>query len=196
MSSKKYKEKIISLRKEGKTYNDICKILKCAKSTVSFHCKKENLSPKKIEIIKINDEISLDANNFYKENTLKNTISYINNKYGKISEKTIRTNLEPKNKTKKSSEQKKIDARLSVKKFRKKIRLKVVDYLGGKCSICGYNKCIDALHAHHMDMDKKKFGISARGYTNSWDKIKDEVDKCILLCANCHAEVHSVVAQR
>jgi hypothetical protein len=66
-----------------------------------------------------------------------------------------------------------------------------VEYKGGKCSSCGYNKCIAALEFHHLDPSKKDFSISSSGNTRSWNKVKEELDKCVLLCSNCHREVHT-----
>ena len=66
-----------------------------------------------------------------------------------------------------------------------------VDYKGGKCQICGYSRCLEALEFHHLDDTGKDFGISDMGYTRSWKRIKEEIDKCLLLCSNCHREVHS-----
>ncbi len=74
---------------------------------------------------------------------------------------------------------------------RKKLRMKAIEYAGGKCQKCGYNKCINALTFHHINPKEKEFGISARGLTRSWDKIKKEIEKCKLLCMNCHAEIHA-----
>lgn len=65
----------------------------------------------------------------------------------------------------------------------------LVDYAGGKCQRCGYDKSIRALEFHHTDPSKKDFGIS-RTLTKSITLLKNEVDKCILLCSNCHAEIH------
>jgi hypothetical protein len=78
----------------------------------------------------------------------------------------------------------------AVVKRRKRLREKAIKYKGGKCKICGYNKCWQALDFHHLDETKKTFGISAKGYTRAWEKVKDELDKCIILCANCHRELH------
>jgi hypothetical protein len=50
---------------------------------------------------------------------------------------------------------------------------------------------MEALEFHHLDGSRKDFGISSKGYTRSWSKIRDELDKCILLCANCHREIHA-----
>lgn len=66
-----------------------------------------------------------------------------------------------------------------------------VDYLGGKCNRCGYNKCIDALDFHHINPKEKDFNFSENGHCRSWERVKKELDKCELLCANCHREEHS-----
>ncbi|MFA6304380.1 MAG: hypothetical protein WCV73_02400 [Patescibacteria group bacterium] len=78
----------------------------------------------------------------------------------------------------------------AVDKRRKSLRLMAVRYKGGKCQLCGYKKCIQALDFHHLDPKKKDFGISESGTTRSWMKIKTELDKCLMICANCHREVH------
>lgn len=63
------------------------------------------------------------------------------------------------------------------------------DYKGSKCVRCGYDKCKSALHFHHLVPSTKDFQISGN-WGLSWDKVKSELDKCILVCANCHAEIH------
>ena len=73
---------------------------------------------------------------------------------------------------------------------RKKLKEMAIEYKGGCCSKCGYNKCSSALEFHHLDPSKKEFGVMAGGFTRAWDKIKKELDKCILVCANCHREIH------
>ena len=79
----------------------------------------------------------------------------------------------------------------AVQRRREKVRLMAVSYKGGCCQICGYDRCIEALEFHHLDPTQKDFGISQKGYTRSWEKVKEEADKCVLLCANCHREVHA-----
>ena len=79
----------------------------------------------------------------------------------------------------------------AVQKRREKIKEILVEYKGGKCEICGYDKCISALEFHHLDPLKKDFGVGSKGYTRSLEQNKKEVDKCILVCANCHREIHS-----
>jgi hypothetical protein len=67
---------------------------------------------------------------------------------------------------------------------------KAVEYKGGKCERCGYNKCIDALEFHHIDPSQKdkNFGNMK---LRKWEDQKKELDKCICVCSNCHREIHS-----
>lgn len=69
------------------------------------------------------------------------------------------------------------------------IKNKCVQYKGGMCEKCGYNKCISALEFHHLDPKEKDINISGIK-SMDFDKYKAELDKCILLCANCHREIH------
>lgn len=78
----------------------------------------------------------------------------------------------------------------ATQKRRDKIKILALEYKGGKCSICGYNKYAGALEFHHLDSSTKDFGISEKGYTRSWGIVKEELDKCVLVCANCHRELH------
>lgn len=76
-------------------------------------------------------------------------------------------------------------------RWKRKKKQKAVDYKGGVCSRCGYNTCIEALDFHHIDPNNKEFNIShAIRNSHSWERLKIELDKCILLCANCHRELH------
>jgi len=83
----------------------------------------------------------------------------------------------------------------AVKRRRARLRQMARAYKGDKCVICGYKKCPRALSFHHRDPNQKSFGISTRGLTRSWKKIQEEIDKCVLLCANCHMEVHDGITQ-
>ena len=76
-----------------------------------------------------------------------------------------------------------------VNRRRYALKLKAIEYLGGKCIKCGYNKCPAAMHFHHKDSEGKEFGISGN-HARSWLIIKEELDKCEIRCANCHAEEH------
>jgi predicted HNH restriction endonuclease len=68
------------------------------------------------------------------------------------------------------------------------VKNRAIDYLGGKCRICGYDKCPSAMVFHHLDPREKDFDISSR---LSWEAIEPELKKCVLLCSNCHHEVHA-----
>ena len=78
---------------------------------------------------------------------------------------------------------------------RRKLKLLVIEYKGGKCIICGYDKYPGAFDLHHIDGSTKEFGLSMEGLTRSWEKTKAEADKCVLVCANCHREIHGGLAQ-
>ena len=80
---------------------------------------------------------------------------------------------------------------MAVTKRRRKLREMAIKYKSGKCMLCGYKKCIAALEFHHIDGTKKDFGLSMKGLTRSWKKTKQKLDKCVLLCANCHRELHN-----
>lgn len=74
--------------------------------------------------------------------------------------------------------------------LRRSMKLQAIKMLGGKCSKCGYNKCIDALEFHHENPNEKEFKLGS-GNTMSWQEYKKEANKCILLCSNCHKEIHA-----
>lgn len=82
-----------------------------------------------------------------------------------------------------------------VKNYRRRRKQKLIELFGGKCCLCGYDKCVAALHFHHLNPKEKSFGIASRGLTHSWEKLKKEARKCVLLCSNCHAEVESGVVK-
>lgn len=72
---------------------------------------------------------------------------------------------------------------------RRLVKEKAIKYLGGCCKICGYNKCAGALDFHHTDSREKDSNYTA--FKTIFNKrLTDELDKCILLCANCHRELH------
>lgn len=72
---------------------------------------------------------------------------------------------------------------------RRAYKAKCVAYLGGTCTRCGYNKCQAAMDFHHRDPSQKDFTIGSQRWEDL-EKVKPELDKCDLLCRNCHAEVH------
>ena len=75
-------------------------------------------------------------------------------------------------------------------KRRKGLKQRALEYKGNKCSVCGYDKCSQALEFHHTDPSTKELEISCNK-NPAWSKLQAELDKCILVCANCHREIHS-----
>jgi predicted DNA-binding protein YlxM (UPF0122 family) len=108
-----------------------------------------------------------------------------------IGKTTVRSYVNVRPKTFLSEKERKRKAVIAVSKRRRKIKQMAVEYKGGKCVKCGYNKYIGALEFHHLDPTVKDFTISNSGHCRSWEKVKDELDKCILVCSNCHAEIHA-----
>jgi transposase len=80
--------------------------------------------------------------------------------------------------------------------IRRRHRLKriLVEEAGGKCVLCGYSRCSRALEFHHLDPKTKEFSLAHNGRTRSIAKLRAEASKCVLLCANCHAEVEAGVS--
>jgi hypothetical protein len=83
----------------------------------------------------------------------------------------------------------------NVASWRNRTKLKLAAICGGECVVCGYDKCITALEFHHLDESQKDFSISQLGNTKSLRDTLSEVRKCVLLCANCHREVHADMVQ-
>lgn len=66
---------------------------------------------------------------------------------------------------------------------------RAIAHKGGCCSVCGYDKCEAALDFHHTDPSEKDADFTQMKNW-SWERIRGEIDKCILVCANCHREIH------
>ena len=73
---------------------------------------------------------------------------------------------------------------------RKRHKEQAIEYLGGACQRCGYDRCKAALCFHHRDSTEKDWALNALLTSGSWERIRKELDKCDLLCANCHLEEH------
>ena len=77
------------------------------------------------------------------------------------------------------------------KRWRERTKKRVIEAMGGKCVICGYDKCHKSLCLHHLDPSQKElsFGKSFSNPT-AWKTLVSELRKCVLVCANCHGEIH------
>ena len=82
----------------------------------------------------------------------------------------------------------------AVTKRRQRLKEECVAIKGGKCVVCGYNRCVACLEFHHIGKEKE-FGVSFRGFSYSKRRMVEEVQKCVLLCANCHRELHNGLLQ-
>jgi DNA-binding CsgD family transcriptional regulator len=231
------KEKIIELRKNGFTINQIVKKLNCAKGTVSYHINNaglggrvdnflSNVDEKTInEIIKLRmsqktyPEISNQINisedrlkRICRNNKINNAANTIKKSINNTDVLNYYLNIKSLRKTAKYFEttkghirklvgdnniiykrEKTISKSQSVINWRKRTKIELVKYKGGKCEKCGYDKCISALTFHHLDPTQKDFAISGKSY--SIEKLKKEVDKCIMVCANCHIEIHDEIKE-
>lgn len=83
----------------------------------------------------------------------------------------------------------------AVSRRRRKVKGILVSEAGGQCALCGYRRHAGALQFHHLDPGSKSFGLGVRGITRSIAKLREEASKCVLLCANCHAEVEAGVTE-
>lgn len=72
---------------------------------------------------------------------------------------------------------------------RRKVKRILIEEAGGRCIRCGYDRFVGALQFHHVDPTQKSFGVAQKGATIGIDALRAEAEKCIVLCANCHAEV-------
>lgn len=177
------KNRIIELVEKGTTFKEIKKELGCALSTIAYHCKKEGIESKNITK-KIDDDTIQKINELYQSGL---TSIQVAKELG-ISKTTILKYLETVRNNKLSDHQLKKNRVKQVIYWRIKAKRLLVEYKGGECEKCGYKKCIDALEFHHKDPNEKDFTISGKSW--SFERLKKEADKCILVCSNCHKEIH------
>ena len=79
----------------------------------------------------------------------------------------------------------------AVSDYRRRRKENLIKVCGNRCALCGYDKLPAGLEFHHIDPTQKSYGIASKGTCHAIDKDLEEVKKCILICANCHREVHS-----
>lgn len=75
--------------------------------------------------------------------------------------------------------------------WRRKLKKRIVDAMGGKCVCCGYNECLSCLTLHHLNPEEKEFTLGKmKSNPQDWEKIIRELKKCVLVCNRCHVELH------
>ena len=168
---KEKQELVIKLRLEGATYKQIQDEVGVCKNTIIKILKEQNMlkEPPK----ELTDDLLQQIQNRYDEcHNIKIVAKEFKVSYSRLKGKIKMK--EAKNTPKKELE----------KSYYKRTKEKLIEYKGGKCQVCGYNKCASALEFHHLDPSQKDFTIS--GGTKSFENLK-----CILVCANCHREIHA-----
>jgi len=183
-------KKIINLRKEGKTYKYIFKKLNISYDKIKRVCSIFNIN-KDVKQIKFdNPEFINEAKRLYNE---IGNIKKVAKKLG-TSHQKLRSFIEIKKRKGQTKKERRKSMVKHVDNHRKKMKFRIVDYKGGKCEICGYNKSVASLTFHHINPKDKNFTIGGRNY--SWKTMKNEVDKCVLVCANCHGEIHEEIREK
>lgn len=148
---------------QGMSLQEIARTANVNRTTVRYYIKKYNFSANHKpgnKQIADNECRCVDCGDTNRENF------YINNKY----------------------RCKKCEVR-RVSKYRSSRKYKEVEKRGGCCSLCGYNKCVSALEFHHLDPSEKEFQWDQLTW-KSQQIIDTELEKCILVCSNCHRELH------
>lgn len=170
---------IIELKNQGKTFKEIKDITGCCKNTCIKYLKATN-NYETVKVIEITPELLEKIQQRYDEvGSIKKVAAEFHisaprlRKCGLQINKPVKTQQEFCTQT----------------RYSQRIKEELISYKGGKCQCCGYSKCTQALEFHHLDPSQKDFTIS--GGTKSFEKLKPEVDKCILVCANCHREIHA-----
>ena len=177
-------KQIINLKKKGETYKVIFNTVNISYDKIKRICKIFNLNKNKNEL-KFKDEESITKiQKLYDEIGSIRKVSKILG----ISRQIISSVVEIKTKVNIDRRKYMVD---HVNNHRKKRKKELVDYKGGCCEKCGYNKSMNALQFHHINPDEKDFTIGGRNYSE--ERMKKEVDKCVLLCGNCHSEIHEEI---
>ena len=165
---------VIELRKELKPYEEIKKITGLSKSIIGKICREYELIMNR-KFSEISNDTKSKIRETYKEVKSTRKVAKLLN----VSRDSVMNIV---------SQKRKKQLVKGVVEWRRRKKIELVEYKGGECEICGYKKCIDALEFHHRYPNEKDFTISGKSW--SFERLKNEVDKCILLCSNCHKETH------
>lgn len=174
-------DEVIQLRKEIKTYDEIKKITGLSILVIKKICREYGLTMTR-KFYQISDETIQKIKDLYFE---FGSIRRVSKEVG-VDRGTVSKYINKKNKKEKSNRKSQLVK--GVIEWRRRKKIELVEYKGGECERCGYNKCIDALEFHHRTPNEKDFTISGKSW--SFERLKKEADKCILVCSNCHKEIH------
>ena len=183
------KEQILNLRfNENKNYNEIKEQLNCSKGTISYHCNKFTEENEKI------------INNFNKLRKVEKPIkSKIFKPILKENQKSCGCCKNIKDRTdfyfnKSENRENSYCKQCQINQVNKRqlnLKVEMVKLKGNCCQLCGYNQCLAALEFHHLDRKTKLFTIAKSRKGIMSKELQEELDKCILLCSNCHREIES-----
>lgn len=173
----KVRSKIVELRKSGLRYAEIKKIVGCAQSTISYHCKNSGLQDSNSRT-KPTTQLIKEWQRYYDTGVTTEQVAKKFRRHPQTIRKYIDKRYRPKQKRTNSE---------NVLAWRQRAVKELREQAGGKCQICGYDRCQRALEFHHIDPKTKEFGIAS--VSNSFARMKKEAAKCILVCSNCHREI-------
>ena len=178
-------EEIVRMRKEGLSYSQICEKTGFSKGTISKYCRgiNENFAIYE-KITKTNKDDIDKSQKIYDDGYSLREVSKIVG----INRTTLSKYLIIRNRKLKSEDESRKDDIERVKIWKRKLRDDLVEHRGGKCVVCGYDKSIRALHFHHLDLKEKLFRVSVGSVSK--ELLLKESEKCILVCSNCHCEIH------
>lgn len=179
-----FKSEILRLRNNGMSYAEISKQVGCSKSTVSFHCTNSGLGYIGLGKTQLDRSVINEMMEYRKLHTIQQTASQF-----MVSPATVKRYCSSKPRIVMSLEDRSKANYARVKARRQRLKELAIEYKGGKCEVCGYSRSIWALEFHHKESSQKDFSVS-KYQTLAWSKLKQELDKCMIVCANCHREIH------
>jgi hypothetical protein len=201
------RDRIIDLRvNERKTYNQIREITGASKGTISYHLSSFPLSKEEVASIrgeslppninieelvaKINEGLTIDSLVNYFQST-EHHIKSLMSKQGLTTKNSLnRYSATGFCRFCSKASTRNICGSCRTKLRRVRAKKAAIEYLGGKCCKCGWTGALPAYEFNHLNPTVKAFTIGNILH-KSWDFIKQELDKCELLCSNCHRIHHS-----
>jgi hypothetical protein len=174
---KNKKIEALKLRKIGLSFDNIAKKLEISKSTIYSWTKNIILTSQQIKLLRNRPNLLYDGGK--KKGSLSKKRILMGEKLWKEYQKEKTNEINRRWRTK------------NWKKYKNRhseIKKNAVKYKGGKCIQCKYDKDLKKLIFHHKNSLEKEFTISNCNY--KWERIKKELDKCILLCDSCHSKLH------
>jgi len=179
------KDKIINLRRAGKSYKNIAALLGCSTGSVGYHCNKEGLNniglPCGLGNILVTEDIIEKMKKMKSVYGLKKTAELLNVSVKTVQRHTEGISIEPLFPY--------LDGYDRTRRRRHIQKIIGVILKGGRCQRCGYDNNWGALEFHHEDPTEKKVGISTKILSD--EVLIKELSKCILVCSNCHRECHN-----